>query len=195
MAHARCLAILVCASLAQAPALGQSPRPWPDTFVARFEALALAESLNATLLASPSATFALDTWCADHRLSNAPTTHARLNREVDKAASAEQRAPLEVGPDEPIKFRQVELACGDRVLSIANNWYVPSRLAPAMNQTLETTDTPFGRVVADKKPFRRSSRRTLWKPLEDGWEMRTPPPDRPSEKSCDPRKTIRTSAL
>lgn len=33
------------------------------------------------------------------------------------------------------------------MLSVAHNWYVPNRLEPHMNHTLETTDTPFGRVV------------------------------------------------
>lgn len=44
-------------------------------------------------------------------------------------------------------FRHVQLLCGTAVLSDAKNWYVPSRLAPAMNAALETTETPFGTVV------------------------------------------------
>lgn len=55
---------------------------------------------------------------------------------------------LGVGPDEPIAYRHVRLTCGDTVLSVAHNWYVPARLSQAMNQTLETTDIPFGKVVA-----------------------------------------------
>ncbi|MFM6832719.1 MAG: hypothetical protein ACKOVA_20640, partial [Novosphingobium sp.] len=42
----------------------------------------------------------------------------------------------------------VRLTCGDTVLSVAHNWYVPARLTPEMNRTLETTDAPFGKVVA-----------------------------------------------
>lgn len=53
-----------------------------------------------------------------------------------------------MGPDEAVAFRHVRLACGDTVLSDAQNWYVPARLTNDMNQTLETTETPFGRVVA-----------------------------------------------
>ncbi len=34
------------------------------------------------------------------------------------------------------------------MLSVAHNWYVPARLTPEMNRTLETSDTPFGKVVA-----------------------------------------------
>ncbi|TWH85236.1 hypothetical protein IQ25_01992 [Novosphingobium taihuense] len=55
---------------------------------------------------------------------------------------------LGVGPEEPIVYRHVRLTCGDTVLSVAHNWYVPARLSQAMNQTLESTDIPFGKVVA-----------------------------------------------
>ncbi len=189
-------ALLLAAALLPAPIFAQSPRPWPDTFLARVEALALVESLNATLLSSRSATFTLDAWCADHKLAGEPKIRATLIRDVDKPATPEQRARLEVGPDEPIKFRHVALACGDHVLSIADNWYVASRLAPAMNRTLETTDTPFGRAVADLKPYRRTiAAETLWKPLEDGWELKPPPPDRPGENMAIPEKLFEHRAL
>ncbi len=55
---------------------------------------------------------------------------------------------LGIGPGEPFAYRHVRLVCGDTTLSDAQNWYVPARLTSAMNQTLETTDTPFGKVVA-----------------------------------------------
>jgi len=41
-------------------------------------------------------------------------------------------------------------------MSIADNWYVPSRLTPEMNRLLETTDTPFGRAVAPLEPTRQT---------------------------------------
>jgi len=123
----------------------QTMPAWPDTFLARVEALALVETLNATLLAARSATFTLDKWCADHKLAGETKIHARLIRGVDKPIADEQRRRLQVDQNEPVKFRHVELACGDRVLSEADNWYVPSRLTAEMNRSLETTDTPFGR--------------------------------------------------
>src|SRR5262249_14208427 len=76
---------------------------------------------------------------------------------ADAPPSAEQRQLLRVAPDENVRFRRVRLKCGDYVLSEAQNWYVPSRLTPDMNRTLDTTDTAFGRVL---KPF-ASHRRTL----------------------------------
>jgi hypothetical protein len=161
------------------------PRPvsaWPDTFLARVEALALIETLNATLLATRSATFTLDAWCADHKLAGDTKIRARLVHGLDKPVTTEQRRRLEIDANEPVKFRHVELTCGERTLSEADNWYVPGRLTTAMNRVLETTDTPFGRAVADLTPFRRTFVVEMhWKPLEDGWELKPPPPDRPAQ--------------
>jgi hypothetical protein len=71
----------------------------------------------------------------------------------------------------------VQLACGDRVLSEADNWYLPGRLTAAMNQALDHSDTPFGKVVAPLH-FRRHtlSARLLWSPLPKDWDMRGLPP-------------------
>jgi chorismate-pyruvate lyase len=55
---------------------------------------------------------------------------------------------LQVQPAEPVRYRQVQLACGRQILSHAHNWYVPARLTPAMNQALDATATPFGTVIA-----------------------------------------------
>jgi chorismate-pyruvate lyase len=55
-----------------------------------------------------------------------------------------------------VRYRQVQLVCGTRVLSEADNWYVPALLTPAMNQALDQTDTPFGRVVAPLNFTRRT---------------------------------------
>lgn len=70
-----------------------------------------------------------------------------------------------------MKYRRVQLRCGTRVLSEADNWYVPSRLTPEMNATLEATETPFGKAVATLEPYRRTFAVTLlWSPLPAGWE-------------------------
>ena len=172
----------LCAVPLPLVAAEQAPPVWPDTFVTRVESLALVETLNATLLAARSATFTLDKWCADHKLASDTKIRARLVRSVDKPVSDEQRQRLQIPSDEPVKFRHVELACGDHVLSEADNWYVPSRLTPEMNATLETTDMPFGRAIATLKPFRRTFAATvLWKPLADGWEHAALPADHPGQ--------------
>jgi chorismate-pyruvate lyase len=153
---------------------------WPDTFVGRLEALALVETLNASLLASNSATKTLETWCADHHMAADARLRAHLLRDVQKPLSAAERQRLDIGPDEPVIYRRVELACGDHILSRADNWYVPSRLTPAMDKALATTDIPFGRAIENLHPRRRTfAVIILWQPLAEGWEMAPPPADRP----------------
>jgi hypothetical protein len=80
-----------------------------------------------------------------------------------------------------LAYRRVELRCGARVMSVADNWYVPARLAPEMRAQLATTDTPFGKAVQALHPYRRTiSVRMLWTPLPDGWELQPPPRSHPS---------------
>jgi len=116
---------------------------------------ATVEALNARLLVNPSATATLEGWCAERRLAEVPRIVA-LRGATDKPATAEIRAELRVGPDEPVRYRQVQLVCGSRVLSEADNWYVPALLTPEMNRALETSDTPFGRAVAALNFTRRT---------------------------------------
>jgi len=186
----------LCAAAMPLFAGAQTGPAWPDTFLARVETLALIETLNADLLAARLATLTLDKWCADHKLASETKIRARLIRSVDKPASQEQRVRLQIDQSEPVRFRHVELVCGDRVLSEADNWYVPSRLSAEMNRLLETTDTPFGRVVADLKPFRQNfAAVVLWKPLPDGWELQPPPGDHPGELLSVPHALLEHRAL
>lgn len=146
-----------------------------DEFLTRLEALALVQTLNAEILASRSATATLEKWCNQHRLAGADDARivARLVPGEAKPATAEQRQRLGVGPDEELKYRRVQLLCGDRVLSEADNWYVPSRLTAEMNRVLETTDTPFGKAVQDLRPQRQTfAANVLWWPLAEGWETK-----------------------
>jgi hypothetical protein len=137
----------------------------------RLEALALIETLNAELLASKSATATLETWCADHRMAEAPKILAKRAAAPEKPASAETRRRLSVSDAEIVKYRRVQLVCGGHVLSEADNWYVPGRLTEEMNRLLEETETPFGKVVAALHPFRRTFQtKLLWSPLPSGWE-------------------------
>lgn len=159
------------------PALAEASPRWPDDTIARLEALALIQTLNAELLANASATLTLDRWCAAHGLATEPVIVADRVRGQDKPATAEIRRLLRVDADTPVRYRRVRLRCGGRVLSEADNWYLPARLTAAMNETLETTDTSFGRVV---KPldFRRTTlaARLLWHPLPEGWAAGAPLP-------------------
>ena len=167
--------LLAIAALSLAsPGLARETQPvWPDTPLARAGALALLQTLNADLLSHDSATLTLDGWCARRAL--APAGSKIVAERVtgqDKPATAEVRATLQVGTEEPIRYRRVRLRCGDNILSEADNWYVPSRLTPAMNTVLDTSDTAFGRAV-QALHFRRQtiSATLLWSPLPDGWDM------------------------
>ncbi len=151
----------------------------PDTGLARLEMTAVLETLNADLLSHDSATLTLERWCAVHHLADTDRIRAELVTAVERPATAEVRRDLAVGTAEPVRYRRVRLSCGGRVLSEADNWYVPRLLTPSMRQALETTDTPFGRVVLPLGFSRHVMEATLlWRPLAAGWEMTGLPADR-----------------
>ncbi len=155
----------------QLPTYAREMPPWPDTFVSRLQALALIQTLNAEILSSRSATLSLENWCRDHQLAVDPKILVYVVTGVNKSATAEQRQRLEVTAQDEVKYRRVQLRCGNSVLSEADNWYVPSRLTPEMNRLLETTDTPFGKAVRSLEPYRRTfAVKLLWAPLPEAWE-------------------------
>lgn len=144
---------------------------WSDTPLSRLEALALIETLNATLLSSNSATLTLEQWCRDHSLADPPQILAKRTDTAPEPPTPSTRSDLQLGANEAVRYRRVELTCGEHVLSVAENWYVPDRLTPAMNQQLEATQTPFGKVVQPLHPHRETTlARLLWAPLPPGWE-------------------------
>ena len=134
---------------------------WSGSFLARLEALALLQTLNADLLSNDSATLTLEHWCELHRLASPPRIVAERVPGTDKLPSPEQRRELGVTPTEPVRYRRVRLLCGAVVLSEADNWYVPGRLTPEMNRQLDATDTPFGKVVQALQFRRRTLSSTV----------------------------------
>jgi chorismate-pyruvate lyase len=162
--------------------------------LARVEALALLQTLNANLLSHDSATLTLERWCADHHLANPPRIVAQRVTDMAKPIPDDLRTRLAVAADEPIRYRHVRLVCGKRVLSEADNWYVPSRLSAEMNRQLDTTDEPFGKVVQPLGFQRRTlSAELLWSPLPAGWEMSAPPVER--EPLRIPQAVLRHEAV
>lgn len=167
-------AVLLVPALLWLPAFSP-PEGWRDTPLVRAQALALLQGFNAELLSHPSATLVLERWCAAHDLAPGQTPSGRiaavLDRGVSKPAMEETRRRLGVAAGERVAYRRVRLSCGGRVLSEADNWYVPGRLTPEMNRLLEGTETPFGRVVLPLDFHRRLvEARLLWHPLPEGWE-------------------------
>ncbi len=105
-------------------------------------------ALERVLQSNASATRALETWCAARGLSHDPVITAR---QVTSAPAAEPhglRDRLGVTADAELGYRHVELLCGDRILSVAHNWYRRDVLTEAMHEALASGDTPFGKVVA-----------------------------------------------
>jgi len=186
--------LFALASVAPLPALSRAAPPWPDSQLTRTQAVALLQTFNADLLSHPSATLTLEGWCGAHHLADPAKIIAQRDR-IEKPLSAEDRQLMGIGADEPVRYRRVKLACGGHVLSEADNWYVPARLTPEMNHILDTTDQPFGKVVAALH-FRRETKsaETLWHALPDGWEISQSLP-RASRPLAIPDQVLRHKAV
>lgn len=167
-------AALGISSVSAKEALAQS---WPDTPQSRTQAQAELQTLNAQLLSHPSATLTLERWCAAHHLAPQAKVIAKRVHGEDKPLPDGARQLLDIGPNEPVRYRRVALSCGGVVLSDADNWYVPARLTAEMNHQLDSSDVPFGKVVQPLH-FRRQtlSAELLWSPLPDGWDSGAPVP-------------------
>jgi chorismate-pyruvate lyase len=188
------LALVFLARSAAAESSG--PSPWQESFTGRLEALAVLETLNADLLSHDSATLTLDRWCGDHHLASSAHVVAELIHGADKVPTAEQRQLLDVTPSEPVRYRKVRLSCGDHVLSEADNWYVPSRLTPYMNQQLDHTNVSFGRAVHALNFHRRTlSAKLLWSPLPHNWDMGEPLPERHETTLAMPHAVLEHRAV
>jgi len=169
---------------------------WPDTPLARTQALAELQTLNAELLSHPSATLTLESWCNAHHLAAPAKIVAHRVQGGDKPLPPDGRTLLGIGAGEPVRYRRVRLACGDTVLSDADNWYVPSRLTAAMNRQLDTTDVPFGKVVQPLH-FRRQtlSAELLWSPLPQGWDSGAALPPASGQPLAIPPHVLQHRAL
>ncbi|PEQ12809.1 hypothetical protein B2G71_11000 [Novosphingobium sp. PC22D] len=113
-------------------------------------ASARLSELETLLAAQDSATAALEQWCARRGLADPPTIRA-VPAAPDAAPPAppgDARALLEADAHEALAYRHVELTCGETVLSVAHNWYVPARLTGPMNAALAESEASFGKVAA-----------------------------------------------
>lgn len=106
------------------------------------------EGLEQMLASHHSATAALEQWCEQQGIAKPAGVTAELATGELVARPADLSALLDVAETEPLASRHVRLTCGNRLLSQAQNWYVPARLTPEMNAVLASTTTPFGKVAA-----------------------------------------------
>ena len=188
--------LLALGLMASLPLAAQSASGWPDTPLARTQALAELQTLNANLLSHPSATLTLEQWCSDHHLVPQAKILAERVHGQDKPLPAADRALLGIGADEPVRYRRVALRCGDIVLSDADNWYVPSRLTPEMNAQLDHSDAPFGKVVQALHFHRQTlSADLLWSPLPTGWDAGVATPAASSGKLQIPEHVLQHRAV
>jgi len=165
------LAVTLGAPIAAAGAV-----PWPGTAAARDAAAARIAELQHNLAQEPSATLVLTRWCATYHLAPEPLIIARRIQGPAKPVPDGVRRNLALQPGEAVGYRRVQLLCGERILSDADNWYVPDRLTPAMNQRLAQTDTPFGIAVRSLHFKRRTlSSVVLWVPAAAPGGMMTIP--------------------
>lgn len=141
------------------PRAAQSP---PVATVPTGAQMQQLQALRARLLAGHSATGTLETWCGEHGAVPA-TVHARRVH-LQRPVPPQVRDALRVGQDTQLQYRRVQLVCGSRVLSEADNWYLPGLLTAAMNDALERSDEPFGRVVAPLHFQRETLRDALYWP-------------------------------
>jgi hypothetical protein len=119
-------------------------------------------AFEAQLEANPSATAVLQSWCDAHA-RHGTRILARQVQPAPVPPPADARQALALKPGEAVRYRRVQLMCGDRVLSNADNWYLPGKLTDAMNGTLVHTRTPFGRAVAALH-FSRRNLETVYLP-------------------------------
>jgi hypothetical protein len=133
-----------------------------SSFGAKAAPEARLAAFEAQLEANPSATAVLQSWCDAHARPGTRIVARQVQpAPVPPPAAASQA--LAIKPGEAVRYRRVQLMCGGRVLSNADNWYLPGKLTDAMNNTLEQTQTPFGRAVAALH-FSRRNLETVYLP-------------------------------
>jgi len=115
-------------------------------------AQANVHSFRAEILATLSATVVLQRHCT---VPGAKIEAEQVKRKPKPIPHA-IRAALKLRPGETTRYRRVKLKCAGMLFSEADNWYVPQRLTPAMNEALETSTTPYGRVIAPLEPKRQT---------------------------------------
>jgi hypothetical protein len=108
---------------------------------------AVRAAFERELASRPSATESLRQWCETRGIARPAEIRAK-GISGFRAPPAELFNRLNVPADTALGYRNVELSCGGTVLSVAQLWYVPSLLTPAMRTTLNETETPFGRAVS-----------------------------------------------
>ena len=169
------LTLLVSASTAIATPTasnGQKPGTWPTDIVARLEAAALLQTLNVELLTNDNTERTLGAWCVSHRLSTRPTIATERVSDAEEIPTEVQRKMLAASTKDSVRHIKVRVLCGSVVLLEADNWYLPARISPQWNASIERTEWPLEAAVQTGH-FRRRilSASLLWPPLPELKEL------------------------
>lgn len=158
------------------PRIKPTPQPWRNSFLHRLMLATLIRQMENRLLAENSATQTLERWLQEHAMFG-PNETLRAERESNTSPPCPPELLAALDMPAPhnghaLRYRKIRLMGQNHIYSEAENWFVPARLTTSMTETLEQTDTPFGRVVAPLGFTRQLLRReTLWSPLPNLWEM------------------------
>jgi chorismate-pyruvate lyase len=114
-----------------------------------------ASELSDRVLRANSATRELELWCQQHGIGDgrivaireAGAAHEELDDHSINALNGMAREAT---------FRRVQLVTGGIPVVEALNWYFPGNLTARMCNQLLTTKEPFGRVIAEFRPHRRT---------------------------------------
>jgi len=133
------------------------------------------ERFNALLCACNSATAMLTQWMRSPGEDSVTEIVAIERTGRTAAADAEQIGRLHVKRRDEIRYRRVWLVYKGRIVSDAENWYVPARLPLAMQDQLEQSVMPFGTIIAPSTPTRETlSNERLWHRKADEAFVRLP---------------------
>lgn len=113
--------------------------------------------LSERILKTNSLTLELELWSREQGIGDGRVA-ARCNRNAScPRLDLGSLDALMNHAGEEIAYRSVQLvtAAGTKLVD-ADNWYFPDRLTSEMRRELETTDIPFGRVIAGLRPRRRA---------------------------------------
>lgn len=145
-------ALTLTASLSTPAWTRESPVVWRSPGKAE----AALQAFERELESHDSATDVLQAWCDAHGSAPGLKITARPVKGARKRPPPPARLALRLRPGGVARYRRVDLMCGDRVLSQADNWYLPGRLTDEMNRQLDRTSTPFGVVVKPLNFTRRN---------------------------------------
>ncbi len=165
------LALFAALTLAASSSTAEWTRAMPVARPSPAKAHAALQAFERELESHDSATVVLQAWCDAHGSAPGLKIKARAVKATRKRPPRAARQALRLGLDTAVRYRRVDLLCGDQVLSRADNWYLPAKLTDDMNRQLDRTSTPFGVVV---KPL-NFTRRNLTTEILFRGEVAAPP--------------------